>query len=449
MIFPPAGSVPDLRVAGPWRAAVAHDLCEHGAPPDLGAGTDPMDTTTQEAKVRAIGGPGEPRTLTVVLFGAAIFSLLPISTDLYLPALPAIRHAFGDTGALVQLTLSAFVVGFGVAHLFMGPLSDRFGRRPALLGGLAIYVLASIGCALAPNLPLLIAFRVLQGVGACGGSVMSRAIIRDLYEPARGAYVFSLITVAFTVIPMVSPLLGGTLTVWFGWRATFLCLLAFSAAVLAATWILLGETNRHRDPTATNPRRLAHNYAYIAGHGDFRVYLLCCMFSYTGLFTYLSLSPFVLVESLGVPPERYGLWFMIGVLGHTCGAVSCNRLVRFMPMTRLLVLSATITSAGAWCMLALVLAGVAHAAVVMVPMFLYLFGHGITSPVCMTGAVGPFPRLAGTASALFGFIQSLVAATVGQIAMRLYDGTALSLACAVVIASACLLTTATLAARRH
>lgn len=408
-----------------------------------------MESATQDANTRVIGRSGEQRTLVVVLFGAAIFSLLPVSTDLYLPALPAIRQAFADSGALAQLTLSAFVVGFGVAHLFMGPLSDRFGRRPALLGGLGIYVLASIGCALAPSLPALIAFRVLQGIGACGGSVMSRAIIRDLYEPARGAYVFSLITVAFTVVPLVSPLLGGTLTVWFGWRATFLCLLAFSAAVLVATWLLLGETNRHRDPTATSPLRLVQNYTHIAGNGDFRVYLLCCMFSYTGLFTYLSLSPFVLVEALGVPAQHYGWWFMIGVLGHTCGAVSCNRLVRFVPMARLLVLSASITCTGAASMLVLVLAGVAHPAVVMAPMFLYLFGHGITSPLCMTGAVGPFPRLAGTASALFGFIQSLVAATAGQIAMRVYDGTALSLSVAVVIAAACLLTTALWSARRR
>lgn len=402
--------------------------------------------TASAVNSRIIGRPGEQSTLAVVLFGAAIFSLLPISTDLYLPALPAIRRAFADSGALVQMTLSAFVIGFGVAHLFMGPLSDRYGRRPALLGGLVIYVIATIGCALAPNLVTLIAFRVLQGVGACGGSVMSRAIIRDLYEPARGAYVFSLITVAFTVIPMVAPLLGGSLTVWFGWRAAFLCLLAFSVLVLAATWTLLGETNRHRDPTATDPRRLAENFRHIAGNRSFRYYLLCCMFSYTGLFTYLSLSPFVLVEALGVPPEHYGLWFILGVLGHACGAFSCNRLVRFIPLPRLLIISASITSLGALAMLAL--SGIAHPLAVMGPMFLYLFGHGITSPLCMTGAVGPFPKLAGTASALFGFIQSAVAATVGQIAMRAYDGTALSLAWAVVITAACLVTTALLAARK-
>lgn len=406
-----------------------------------------MNQDSQGSRTRIIGRAGEQHTLTVVLFGAAIFSLLPVSTDLYLPALPAIRTAFADSGALVQMTLSAFVVGFGVAHLCMGPLSDRYGRRPALLGGLVIYVLATVGCALAPNLGALIAFRVLQGVGACGGSVMSRAIIRDLYEPPRGAYVFSLITVAFTVIPMVAPLLGGVLAVWFGWRATFLCLLAFSTLVLAATWILLGETNRHRDASATHPRRLVENYTHIAGNRSFRYYLLCCMFSYTGLFTYLSLSPFVLVEALGVAPERFGLWFIVGVLGHACGAFSCNRLVRFIPLPRLLIISSCTTSLGALTMLALALSGVAHPAAVMGPMFLYLCGHGITSPLCMTGAVGPFPKMAGTASALFGFIQSAVAATVGQIAMLAYDGTALSLAWVVTIAAACLLISALVAAR--
>lgn len=398
-----------------------------------------MQEIMQGARPRFIGRPGEQHTLTVVLFGAAIFSLLPISTDLYLPALPAIRTAFADSGALAQLTLSTFVVGFGVAHLFTGPLSDRYGRRPLLLSGLGIHVLASLGCALSADVKLLIFFRLLQGVGACSGSVMSRAIIRDLYEPRRGAHVFSLITIAFTVVPMFAPLIGGSLTVWFGWRANFLCLLAFSGLLLAATWYLLGETNRHLDSTATDPARLAGNYASILHNRIFLGYTLCSVFSYAGLFTYLSLSSFVLFDSYGVPAERYGLWFMLGVGGHTCGAWLCNHLVRRFPVAQLVVLASSITTSGALLMLLLVWGGFSHPLAVMGPMFIYLFGHGINSPLCMTGAVGPFPKLAGTASALFGFMQSAVAAAVGQLAMRLYDGTALPLALIILVCAGCLL----------
>ncbi len=401
----------------------------------------------QGVRTRLIGRPGEQSTLAVVLFGAAIFGLLPISTDLYLPALPAIRAAFGDSGSHVQLTLSAFIFGFGVAHLFTGPLSDRYGRRPLLLSGLGIYVLASLGCALASDLTMLILFRALQGIGACSGTVMSRAIIRDLYEPRRGAYVFSLVVTAFTMVPMFAPLIGGSLTAWFGWRATFAFLLAFSALIMAAVWRLLGETNRHLDATATDPARLAGNYALILRHPVFLGFTLCCMFSYAGLFTYLSLSSFILFDAYGVPAQRFGLWFMLGVCGHVSGALACNRLVRSYAMRRLVLVSSSITALGAALMLILVWRELAHPLAVMGPMILYLFGHGMNTPLCMMGAVGPFPRLAGTASALFGFIQSVVAAVVGQVAMRFYDGTGMILAGIAVISALCLLVTAVFAAR--
>ncbi len=396
----------------------------------------------QGVRTRLIGRPGDARILPVVIFGAAIFGLLPLSTDLYLPALPAIRAAFADSGSHVQLTLSSFILGFGVAHLFTGPLSDRFGRRPLLLLGLGIYVLASLGCALASDVTMLILFRALQGIGACSGSVMSRAIIRDLYDPPRGAYVFSLIATAFTLVPMFGPLIGGSLTAWFGWRATFAFLLTCSALLLAATWRLLGETNRHLDATATDPLRLAGNYGLILRNPVFLGYTLSGMFSYAGVFTYLSLSSFVLFDAYGVQAARFGLWFFLGVCGHACGALACNRLVRTIAMNRLVLISSSITVLGASLMLVLVWSEWVHPLAVIGPMMLYLFGHGITSPLCMMGAVGPFPKLAGTASALFGFIQSAVAAVVGQVAMRFYDGTGMTLAGIALISALCLVLTA-------
>jgi DHA1 family bicyclomycin/chloramphenicol resistance-like MFS transporter len=402
----------------------------------------------QGVRTRLIGRPGDQNTVAVVLFGAAIFGLLPISTDLYLPALPAIRAAFADSGSHVQLTLSAFILGFGIAHLFTGPLSDRYGRRPLLLSGVGIYLLASLGCALASSVTMLICFRALQGLGACSGSVMSRAIVRDLYEPQRGAHVFSLIALVFTIVPMFGPLIGGWLTAWFGWRATFAFQLAVSLLVLAATWRLLDETNRHLDASATDPARLVGNYGVILRNPGFLGYTLSCMFSYTGVFTYLSLSSFVLFDAYGVPASRFGLWFMLGVCGHACGALACNRLVRSIAMPKLVVISSSITALGAASMLVLVWSGLAHPLAIMGPMVLYLFGHGITSPLCMMGAVGPFPRLAGTASALFGFIQSAVAAVVGQVAMRFYNGTGMTLAGITLISALCLVVTAAAVAFR-
>jgi DHA1 family bicyclomycin/chloramphenicol resistance-like MFS transporter len=396
---------------------------------------------------RGNAGPGQGRArllpridparpvspLGVALFAAAIFALLPVSTDLYLPALPGLKRDLGASDAQSQLTLSAFVVGFGIAQLFYGPVSDRFGRRPALLGGVALYAGATLACLLAPSVEVLVAARFLQGMGACSGQVMARAVVRDLFEPADGARVMAHMTYLFGLVPFFAPLIGGHLTVAFGWRANFAFLLAFGLAILILVFALLGETNRRRDREATRIGRMIANAGIIWRSRTFAGYTLCVTFSYCGLFSYLSASPFVLVDDFGVEPQDFGWWFMLSVTGNICGALVCSRLARRVPLARLLGLSSSVTTAGGLLMLALAAGNVMHPLAVMGPMFIYLLGHGMTTPVCLAAAVGPFPGLAGTASALLGFTQLAVAAVAGQIVLRLHDGTALPLAVAVAV----------------
>jgi DHA1 family bicyclomycin/chloramphenicol resistance-like MFS transporter len=369
----------------------------------------------------------------VVAFVAALFSLLAISSDFYLPALPSIRRDLGASDAQAQLTLSALVIGFALAQLVYGPLSDRHGRRPMLLAGLAIFVAASVGAMLAPSIEALVAARFLQGIGACSATVMGRAIVRDLFDPARGARALAQVFFLLGLAPMFGPLLGGYLTVWFGWRAPFAVLLAAGVVLWVASWRLLSETNRQLDPTATDFRTLAANARRIVTHRVFVGYAACFAFTYCGLFAFLSASAFVLIEVLGVPPQRYGLWFMLAVAGNMTGAYICSRLTHRLSLTRLLAIGATVTAGGGLAMLGLALGGVAHPLAIVLPVTAYLFGHAFTSPVCMAAGVGPFPKMAGLASALLGFIQLASGAVSGQILMRLHDGTTRPLAAGVAL----------------
>lgn len=383
--------------------------------------------------MRLIDPARERSTLSIAVFTAAVFALLPISTDLYLPSLPVLRHDLGVTAAEAQLTLSMFIVAFGLAQLFWGPISDRFGRRPALMAGISIYMLASIGCMFAPSIEYLVAARFLQGIGACSGQVMARAIVRDLYEPKEGARIMAFMMLFFMLAPLLGPLIGGHLTVWFSWRANFVFLLAFSMAVFAAVWVCLGETNRNRDPAATNVPQFFRNAGVIWRDRTFIGYTTCVTASYCGVFTFLSASSFVFQDVFGVSPDQFGWWFMLTVSGNIVGATLCSRLTQRFALADLQLLAGAISAVGGVAILSLSLAGVAHPLAVIAPMWVFLMGHGITLPVALAAAIGPFPKIAGTASGLLGLFQLLIASVVGQVVTRTYDGTSRSLAVGVAI----------------
>ena len=397
--------------------------------------------------MRTIGPSRDVAPFVVALFAAAVFALLPISTDLYLPSLPGLRRDLGISDAQSQLTLSAFVIGFGIAQLVYGPLSDRFGRRPVLLGGILVYIAASLICVASPSIYVLVLGRAVQGVGACSGQVMARAIVRDLYEPRQGARVLAVMTYLFALIPLCAPIIGGHLTVWFNWRANFAFLASFAVLILFITWRKLDETNLHPDESATRAGRFIANARTILANRTFVGYGLVYVATYCALFSYLSTSSFILLDVLGVRPEHFGYWFMLGVGGNILGAFACAPLTHRIALPRLLVAGASLSFAGGVLMFTLAWHGVAHPAAIMLPMMLYMIGHGIVTPVCLAAAVGPFPKMAGTASALLGFSQFAFAAIAGQIAIRMLDGTTLPLGIAVAVFATCVLVSALSVAR--
>jgi len=379
-----------------------------------------------------------PKSLAVTALLTALVALGPISTDLYLPSLPGLARYFQVSVADAQLTLSSFLVGLATAQLIYGPLSDRFGRRPVLLVGLAIYVGASIVCTFAPSVPVLIFMRFLQAVGACVGPVLGRAVVRDVHGRDGAARVLAYMSAAMALAPAIGPIIGGFLEEWFSWRANFLALVCYGILGAVITWQILPETNRLPDLEAARLERILRGYQGFLGHRRYVGYVLCCAFAYSGIFAFISGSSFVLQEVVGLDPVEYGFCFAGVVVGYIIGTVLAGRLSRKQGIDRLIVVGSGFSVAGGLLLLGLAVAGVGRpglsgALVIVLPMLVYMIGTGLVLPNSIAGAIGPFPRAAGAASAFLGFTQMTVAAVVGILVAHLHDGTSVPMAATVAV----------------
>ncbi|MEZ5666369.1 MAG: multidrug effflux MFS transporter [Alphaproteobacteria bacterium] len=366
-----------------------------------------------------------PDSLPVAVLLTMIVALGPVSTDLYLPSLPAIGRVLGADQPSVQLTLSLFLVGFALCQLVHGPLSDRFGRRPVLLGGLGLYLAASVGCAFAPTIDWLVAGRFLQAVGACVGPVVGRAVVRDVYGRERAAKVLAYMGAAMALAPAVGPVLGGLMQQWFGWQANFALMALFGAAAIAGTLLLLSETNRHRNPAATSPRGLVGNYAALVRHRAYVGYVLMLTCGYAGLFAFISGSSFVFIDYHGLSETAFGFCFAAAVAGYMIGTLASGRLSGRFTLEQTARAGALIAAVCGVAAAALGFAGIDGVAAILVPMAAYMVGFGLVMPNAMAGAIGPFPQMAGAAAALGGFASFGFAAVWGNVAARLSDGTPL------------------------
>jgi DHA1 family bicyclomycin/chloramphenicol resistance-like MFS transporter len=354
-----------------------------------------------------------------------LVALQAISTDLYLPALPAIVLDLGTDVARVQLTLSLFLVAFALAQLVYGPLSDRLGRRRLLLAGTGLYTAASLACMAAPTIEILIVCRVLQAIGACCGPVLGRAVVRDVYEPKDAARILAYIGTAMALAPALGPILGGWLTQAFGWRATFGALALFGAVAIAGILAVLPETNRRLDPTATRPAVLARNYAELLASRRYLACVAVAAAAYGGIFTFISGSAYVLIDVVGLSPFAYGLSFAAGIVGWAAGTFVAGRIGRRIGLDGLLGWGSVMALLAAVGGLAAALLTAPSVAGIVVPMILYMAGAGFMLPTAMALAIGPYPTRAGLASALLGFLQLSAAALVGIALSLAYDGTPL------------------------
>lgn len=360
-----------------------------------------------------------------------LLGLQPVTTDVYLPALPMLTQALQADLGSAQLTLSALILAFGVGQLLCGPLADRIGRRPVLLVGLTLYAIASLGGALADSIDALILWRIVQGAAMAAAVVCARAIVRDLYEPTEGAQVMALALSGLGLIALAGPLVGGAAAALWGWRGALAVVAAAGALTLAYVGWRLPETVRQHNPHATRLGPLLQAWWQIGQHPGFLAWALLVACTYGGLFTILAGSSFVYIDVLHLTPGTYGAAMALGSASYLASTLVCRGWIRRHGMVGTVQRGAFFTAAAGLLMAAVAVADVRSIWAVLVPQCLFLVGHGLHQPCGQAGVVGPFPSAAGTASALAGFLLALVAFGIGRWLGVALDGTVQPLAAGV------------------
>jgi MFS transporter, DHA1 family, multidrug resistance protein len=364
----------------------------------------------------AIGQSGR-----IFIFGF-LSAIGPLSIDIYLPALPMLRRALVADEAQTLFTLSAFFIGFGAGQLLLGPIADRFGRKRPLVAGLALYIAASVGCALATSMTAMVVWRFLQ---ACGGSAVPmivQAMVRDLYGRNESARILSLNMLVTASAPVVAPLIGGQVLLWFDWRAIFLVLVAFGVVALTAA-LLLPETLDPSRRSKANPLAMLTGYFRLLRAPRYVGYVACSTFYFFCLFAFIAGSPFVYIEYFGVPPQYYGFLFGVNMIGMIAMSYINSRIVVRYGADRLLRLAC---AAGAAFSLVLLVTGIGNFGAIpgiALPLFLVLSLLTMVASNAISGALTVAQDRAGAGAALAGALQFGAGAAVSAAIGRLADGT--------------------------
>lgn len=381
------------------------------------------DSTEIIDEQKATPAAKQPLALLVVIL-ASLTAFAPLSIDMYLPSFPQIAADFGVSVARVELSLATFFIGLAFGQLLYGSATDRFGRKKPLYVGLRVYCLASLACAFAPNVETLIVLRFFQALGACGGIVIARATVRDLFDHAESARVFSLLMLVMGVAPILAPLIGGYVSLFFGWHAIFAVVSIISAICLAAVYRFLPET---REP---NPNiRLSKTfgtYLNILKDREFLGFTLAGGLAQAGMFAYITGSPFVFIELFGVPAQNYGWIFGSNALGLIALSQLNGRLVKSYDPTTILRFCLMATACFG---VLLMCAGVFHLGFwgVAIPVFLYVASLGMIFPNSTAGALSKQSANAGSASALLGSLQYGLAATASSMVSYFNNGTSIAM----------------------
>jgi DHA1 family bicyclomycin/chloramphenicol resistance-like MFS transporter len=352
----------------------------------------------------------------LLLLLMAVTAIGPTSLNILVPAVPKMSRDLGADLATLQLTVSLFLIGLGVAQLAMGPLSDRFGRRPVLLAGLALTVLSSLAAIAMANAASLIVARIVQAVGASTGIVVGRAIIRDLFDRNRAAAMIGLVATVMVVAPTFGPLIGGLLDTAFGWKSIFLFSALTSAAVLGWAAVTLPETRNLNAPGATQSHLWAE-LRQLAASRVFWGYVMVASLGSGTFFAFLGGGPHVIITLMGRTSAEYGIWFAISSIGYMAGNFGSSRLSVRHGVEPLIAWGIAFECVGV--ALAALLAAVAMEfgpAIVFMPQMIVSLGNGLLLPGAIAGAVSIRPQAAGTASGITGCAQMALGAAVTQFA---------------------------------
>ena len=334
-----------------------------------------------------------------------ITAFAPLSIDLYLPGLPLIEQDLEVSAALTQLSLSLFFVGLASGQFLYGPLADRYGRRGPLLAGIVMYLAATLVCALAPSIEVLLGGRLVQGFGAAAGPVIARAVVRDIYAGRRAARVMSFVILVMTLAPLIAPVLGGWLSAGLGWRATFWALTGF--ALLCAVMLLIGLPETH--PRERRPEgrlsRLFMGYVPILRDPLSLAYLGAGGMAFGALFAYVAGSPFVYTRVFDVPQAQFGYYFALNVIGLLIGNLTNGQLVMRFGHRRMLTAGVLTMAVASAVMLVMAASGITAQWLITPVLFVALATVGIIAANTVAGLLDRHPDHAGAASALFGVAQ--------------------------------------------
>jgi len=373
----------------------------------------------------------KPDTFALTALLAALTALGPLSTDLYLPALPDIGRAFGVAPAQAQLTLGAYLIGFAIGQFAYGPISDWYGRRSGFLVAMLCYCIGSLGCFAASSIEMLIGARLLQAFGGSGAVVLARAVVRDLYSGARAGKELSTMGLVMAFAPVSAPLIGGVLHTWFGWRSSFAALLIFGVALAAMVFRKMPETLGERPEDRASLRTMLAGYRRMLRNREFNLYLAIGAISYTGLLAWLSAAPFVLQSQYGLTPLTFSLVFTIGAVGFLVGNMVASRIVVRNGLVRTIGKGAIVMLVGGLSMCLVVAMNLGSAVLLVSAMAIYLIGLGLVFPQAIAGGLSCFADRAGAASSLLGFTPQFGAALVGLAVVALSGKTAWAVAIAV------------------
>ncbi len=349
--------------------------------------------------------------MTLLLALAVVLG--PLSMQIYLPVLPEVQRSFLTSNEVTQLSFSVYMLSMGIAQLFIGTLSDRFGRRPLMLAGIAIFIVGSAACALAPGIEWLIAARALQAIGGGSGLVLARAILSDLYPPAEMARRFAFVILLMLVGPTLGPLLGGIIAEFGGWRLIFWFLSGAGVFVFLMLLQLLPETLRKSD--AAQSSGLLGGWKLALQEKRFLLYGAVSTFSLSAYYVFISIAPFLTAALFSTSPREFGQYFIVLALAYGCGNFTATRLTVRLGIKRTVFFGMTIALSGGVILAALVVAGFWSPLGLFLPMAIITFAHGFSGPSTQAGAIAQVPEHAGAASSLVSFAMQFVGAAIAQL----------------------------------
>jgi DHA1 family bicyclomycin/chloramphenicol resistance-like MFS transporter len=348
--------------------------------------------------------------------------------------MPAIAHSMAVDPGTLGITLGIFTIGTAFGQIIFGPISDKFGRKPVVIFGLSLYIVAAFLASYSSNVEELSFIRFIQGIGAASGRIIGIAIVRDMYAKEKAARLLSNIWMVSAVMPILNPFIGSTLLHYFSWGSVFIFMAIFAAIITIITILFFKETSKYKDTNALNPRQLLQNFSNTFKNPAFIFYMLIGSISMSSLYAFLATSADLLITQLNQAPSTFAWQFAIVGCGSLAGSFISSRLSMRLGIHRVIRIGIFITSISSIIFFLLSVNGIFSAVAIIIPFTIQRIGEAMISAQSMAGAISPFPKNAGVASSLLGFIRQLTGATVAILAGYFANGTTMPMACAFIFA---------------